>query len=120
MPSGSPEVRIFDSRAAAEDAALEELRQLARRDGRPLVSFATGATYTGMLQKLHAEVGAVNRFTHIWAYPSLDARNETREKALAMGIWPPSALAKKEGLADPVLVAQENKIVMPAAFSPLQ
>lgn len=68
----------------------------------------------------NAEVGNVNRFTHIWAYPSLDARNETREKALAMGIWPPSAVAKKEGMADPVLVAQENKIVMPAAFSPLQ
>ncbi|MCE2998717.1 MAG: NIPSNAP family protein [Betaproteobacteria bacterium] len=68
----------------------------------------------------NAECGSVNRFTHIWAYPSLDARNQTREKAQAMGIWPPSALAKKEGLPEPVLVAQENKIVMPAAFSPLQ
>ena len=77
MPSGSPEVRIFDSRAAAEDAALDELRQLARRDDRPLVSFATGATYTGMLQKLHAEVGAGRialtklRATHLDEYEGL-------------------------------------------------
>jgi hypothetical protein len=29
-------------------------------------------------------------------------------------------VAKKEGMPDAVLVAQENKIVMPSAFSPLQ
>lgn len=69
---------------------------------------------------MYAEVGAVNRFTHIWAYPTLDARNETREKAAATGVWPPSAYAKKEGLPDALLVSQENKIVMPSAFSPLQ
>ena len=68
----------------------------------------------------NAEVGAVNRFTHIWSYPSLDARNESREKAVAAGVWPPSAVAKKEGMPDAVLTAQENKIVMPSAFSPLQ
>ncbi len=68
----------------------------------------------------YAELGGVNRFTHIWSYPSLDARNEAREKAVAAGVWPPSAVAKKEGMPDAVLVAQENKILMPSAFSPLQ
>ncbi len=68
----------------------------------------------------YAELGAVNRFTHIWSYPSLDARNEAREKAVAAGVWPPSSVAKKEGMPDALLTAQENKIVMPAAFSPLQ
>jgi hypothetical protein len=68
----------------------------------------------------YAELGGVNRFTHIWSYPSLDARNEARDKALATGVWPPSAVAKKEGMPDAVLVAQENKIMMPSAFSPLQ
>jgi hypothetical protein len=29
-------------------------------------------------------------------------------------------VAKKEGLPEVTLVAQENKIVMPSAFSPLQ
>ncbi len=56
---------------------MDELRQLARRDDRPLVSFATGATYTGMLQKLHAEVGASRialtklRATHLDEYEGL-------------------------------------------------
>ncbi len=68
----------------------------------------------------HSELGALNRFTHIWAYPSLDARNETRNKAVAAGVWPPSAVAKKAGLEPYVLVTQENKIVMPAPFSPVQ
>ncbi|MEN9783655.1 MAG: hypothetical protein RJA24_998 [Pseudomonadota bacterium] len=68
----------------------------------------------------YSELGGLNRFTHIWAYPSLDARNETREKASATGAWPPSAYAKREGMPDALLVAQENKIVMPSAFSPLQ
>jgi hypothetical protein len=55
---------------------------------------------------------------HIWAYPSLDARNETRKKAQATGVWPPSA--QKAGTPPYSLVQQENKIVMPSAFSPLQ
>jgi len=68
----------------------------------------------------YAECGNVNRFVHIWSYPTLEARNDMRKQALAEGVWPPSLVAKKEGLPEVTLVAQENKIVMPAAFSPLQ
>ena len=66
------------------------------------------------------EIGHVNRFCHIWPYPTLDAREETRKKAQATGAWPPSAVAKKEGIPSYQLVVQENKIVVPSAFSPLQ
>ena len=68
----------------------------------------------------YSELGGLNKFVHIWPYPTLDARNETRAKAQATGMWPPSAVAKKEGLPIYQLLAQENKILMPAAFSPLQ
>jgi hypothetical protein len=68
----------------------------------------------------YSELGGLNKFVHIWPYPTLNARNETREKAQATGMWPPSAVAKKEGLPLYQLLAQENKILMPAAFSPLQ
>lgn len=68
----------------------------------------------------YAECGSVNRFVHIWSYPTLDARNEARQKSLATGVWPPSLVAKKEGLPEVTLTAQENKILMPSAFSPLQ
>lgn len=68
----------------------------------------------------YTELGGLNRFTHIWAYNSLNHRTESREQALATGVWPPSVAAKKLGLPDTVLTAQENKIIMPSAFSPLQ
>ncbi len=67
-----------------------------------------------------SDLGALNRFIHIWAYPSVDARIDARKKAAATGMWPPSVLAKKEGLPGYELVAQENKILMPSAFSPIQ
>ncbi|MBI4207130.1 MAG: NIPSNAP family protein [Betaproteobacteria bacterium] len=68
----------------------------------------------------YSELGGLNKFVHIWPYPTLDARVETRKKAQAAGAWPPSVVVKKEGLEEYRLLAQENKIVMPSAFSPLQ
>ena len=67
-----------------------------------------------------SELGALNKFLHIWPYKSLNDRVETRNKAAAAGAWPPTVVAKKLGLPGAKLVHQENKIVMPSAFSPLQ
>ena len=67
-----------------------------------------------------SEMGALNQFLHISPYKSLDDRVETRNKAAAAGVWPPTVIAKKLGLPGAKLVHQENKIVMPSAFSPLQ
>jgi glucosamine-6-phosphate deaminase len=52
---GAPDVRIL-SREAATELALGELRALPTAGSPPLVSFATGSTFTSMLQSLHAEV----------------------------------------------------------------
>ena len=69
----------------------------------------------------YSELGGLNKFVHVWPYKSLEERNEVRAKAIAAGVWPPSALAKKvEGVPGYRLLSQENKIVMPSAFSPLQ
>jgi hypothetical protein len=68
----------------------------------------------------YSELGGLNKFVHIWPYKSLDDRNNTRDKALATGVWPPSAKAIKAGGRGYKLYAQENKIVMPASFSPLK
>jgi hypothetical protein len=59
------------------------------------------------------EFGGANRFIHIWAYKSMDQRLAIREQARKAGVWPP------KGGGDELL-AQTSKIVMPAAFSPLQ
>lgn len=81
-PSAAPslDVRVLDTREAAAELALQELRLLAQRQDRPLVSFATGATFTAMLQKLHQEVqqGRVSlralRATHLDEYEGLAPR----------------------------------------------
>ena len=61
----------------------------------------------------HVEHGEANRFIHIWAYKSLDERAAVRNKAREMGVWPPP------GGSD-TLLTMANKIMMPAAFSPVQ
>ncbi|HYC45414.1 MAG TPA: NIPSNAP family protein [Burkholderiales bacterium] len=68
----------------------------------------------------NCELGKVNTFQHIWPYKSLDEREEIRKKATATGLWPAGKKAIKEGGRDYELIAQENKIVMPSSFSPLQ
>jgi NIPSNAP protein len=66
------------------------------------------------------ELGKVNTFQHIWPYNSLNQREEIRQKAQATGLWPAGKKAVKEGGRDYNLIAQENKIVVPSSFSPLQ
>ena len=59
------------------------------------------------------EFGKANGFVHIWAYQSLEQRAQVRAQAVKTGVWPPPGGADR-------LFTQENKIVLPAAFSPLQ
>ena len=68
----------------------------------------------------YSELGALSKFIHIWPYRSLNERMEIRNKSHATGLWPPSVKAEKEGGKGYDLIAQENKILMPSAFSPLQ
>jgi hypothetical protein len=61
----------------------------------------------------HVDLGEVNRYIHIWPYTSLDQREAVRAKARQTGVWPPGGGAGR-------LLTQANKIMMPAAFSPMQ
>ena len=60
----------------------------------------------------YSEVGELNRFIHLWPYASLAERDRIRTEAAASGHWPP---ATRE-----FLISQENKILLPASFSPLR
>jgi glucosamine-6-phosphate deaminase len=57
-PAAAPEVRVVDGADAAATMALAELEQLLAHERTPLVSFATGATFTGLLGLL---AGAIQR-----------------------------------------------------------
>ncbi|MDR3531086.1 MAG: NIPSNAP family protein [Rhodopila sp.] len=62
----------------------------------------------------HSELGALNKWVHIWAYKDANERQRVRADAVARGIWPPG------GAASGLVVKQENKLVVPASFSPLR
>ncbi len=64
--------------------------------------------------------GALNRFVHIWPYRTLNDRMDIRHQAEATGLYPPNIRALKEGGRNYELHRQENKILMPAKFSPVQ
>ncbi len=60
----------------------------------------------------YTEIGPLNRFVHLWAYNSYEERVRVRKEALDSGVWPPPT--------DAVALRQENKILTPFEFSPMQ
>ena len=60
----------------------------------------------------HSELGGLNVWIHMWAYESYDHRAEVRAETRAKGVWPPPG-----GIAP---LKQENKLLLPMSFSPLQ
>ena len=60
----------------------------------------------------YSESGGLNNFVHMWAYSSFEERLKIRAEAKAQGIWPP------RGSIPPT--RQENKVLFPASYSPMQ
>ncbi len=59
---------------------------------------------------MSTELGGLNRWMHIWPYKDLDDRERVRKEAATSPHWPSGA---------PGRVRQENKIMIPASFSPM-
>jgi hypothetical protein len=74
-------------------------------EGRQKFSPLVGAWYS--------EIGALNKWVHIWAYKDANERFSARAAASATGQWP---ARNPPG----VVIKQENAFVMPAAFSPIR
>ena len=62
---------------------------------------------------MNVDVGTVNKMVHVWPYKSLDQRADVRKEAAEKGIWPPQGGGKD-------FFKQENKIMLPAPFSPMK
>ena len=60
---------------------------------------------------MYTDVGGLNKWVHIWPYNDLEQRSEIRARAIKCPLWPPPT---REWL-----VSQENKIMVPASFSPM-
>ena len=59
-----------------------------------------------------SEVGGLNKFVHTWVYKNLNERAQVREQARKAGVWPPQTGVRP--------IRQENKLLLPAAFSPVR
>lgn len=62
----------------------------------------------------YSELGGLNKWVHIWAYKDGAERQRIRADAVARGLWPPGSGATG------AIIAQENILVAPAAFSPIR
>ena len=67
--------------------------------------------YSKLAFGMYTDIGGLNKWMHIWPYADLQDRNETRAKSMQDPNWPP---ATREWI-----VKQENKILVPASFSPM-
>jgi hypothetical protein len=61
----------------------------------------------------YTDIGPQNEIVHLWAYRDHSERQERRERLLADDRW--REYVKK---IRPMIVSQQNKIMVPAAFSP--
>ena len=59
-----------------------------------------------------SELGGLNKFVHVWAYKDLTERARIREESRKGGQWPPQSGVRP--------MRQENKLLIPASFSPLK
>jgi hypothetical protein len=62
---------------------------------------------------MYSELGGLNKWVHIWPYQTLEERNRVREESRQGGHWPPQGSFRES------MVKQENKMLIPAAFSPM-
>ena len=67
--------------------------------------------YSPLAACWYSELGGLNHFFHVWPYKDMAARARIREEATKDPHWPPPT---REWL-----VNQENKLLVPAAFSAL-
>lgn len=60
----------------------------------------------------YSELGGLNKWVHIWAYKDLNERTRIRAESRNSGRWPAQTGVRP--------IRQENRLLIPAAFSPLQ
>ena len=71
------------------------------------------AKLSPILAAMYSVTGQGTRFMHIWPYPSLDVRAQTRKTAIETGVWPPAGGPDQ-------LTTMRTDIFLPASFSPIR
>ena len=90
---------------------LPELVRLYEEEGIPLQAEFLG----GLVGAFTTDVGALSTYTTLWRYDSYAEREERRARLQADERWQ-AFLAKVQ----PLMHTQQNRILVPTAFSPLR
>ena len=90
---------------------LPELLRLYETEGIPLQNEILG----GLVAAFTTDIGALSTYTTIWRYDSFAEREEKRARLQSDERWK-SFLAKVQ----PLMHTQQNRILLPTPFSPLQ
>jgi hypothetical protein len=96
------EMRIYQYRPGSIPTVIERWSK-ALQGGRLSLSPLAGC--------MASEIGKLNLWVHIWPYADLKERDRIREESRKLSTWPPNTRE--------FLVSQENKILIPASFSPM-
>ncbi len=68
--------------------------------------------YSPCAAAMYSDLGALNKWMHVWPYKDMEDRNKVRAEASQNEHWPPPTRE--------FLLSQENKMLIPAAFSPMR
>jgi NIPSNAP protein len=90
---------------------LAELVRLYEEEGIPLQDEMLG----GLVGAFTTDVGSLSSYTTLWRYDSFADREEKRRRLQADERWQ-AFLAKVQ----PLMHTQQNRILVPTSFSPLQ
>ena len=69
--------------------------------------------YSPLAAGMYTELGGLNKWVHIWPYKDMNERSRIRAEATNDPNWPPTPSTRE------FLIKQENKLLMPAVFSPM-
>ena len=67
--------------------------------------------YSPLAAAMHSEIGGLNKWVHIWPYKDIAERTKVRAEVSKNPNWPPETME--------FLVKEENKLLIPASFSPM-
>ena len=90
---------------------LTELVRLYESQGIPIQQEILG----GLVGAFTTEIGALSTYTTLWRYDSLGDREERRARLQADPRWKPFL-----DLVQPLIHVQQNRILLPTAFSPIR
>jgi hypothetical protein len=90
---------------------IPQLMEIYEKEGLPIQLPILGK----LIGYFHTEIGTLNQVVHLWGYESLNDRAERRARLMKNEDW-----RRFIDRITPLILKQENRILIPTSFSPLR